>query len=284
MKYKYVQLDTRPGASNPKFGLGIEITMKSLLPEGIINLDHHGEKDTSKTPSAVEQALTSPLPEDGTVIATIRPDADSVGAMAVLENRASGRPVDPKLVAAIGTVNKFGPQAVGFEDLRPLTVAIARKAADFKESLDERVTWIGNILAGEIPQAEVDALVAARDGEFAVAEAASKVTIVADGRIAVVESTHRFATELGYQKAQIVVALNPQMPVDFKDASKGTYRKYTVCRYNEFIPVDFMGIREELNSVDPGWGGQVSIIGSPQRRDSTLSLDQVIEVVIRHLK
>jgi hypothetical protein len=284
MKYQYVQLDPRPGAENPIFSFGIEITVPKLLPEGVANLDHHGKEDTAETPSAVEQAVTSPLPEEGTVIATVRADADSVGAMAVLENRAAGRAVDSRLVAAIGAVDKYGPQATGFEDLRPLTVAIARKAADFKTPLQQRVAWVGDILAGKIPQDEVDALVAARDTEFAAAETASIVTLAADGRIAVVESTHRFATELGYQKAQVVVAVNPQMSVDFKDPSKGTYRKYTVCRYNEFVPVDIAGIRDELNTLDPGWGGQVSIIGSPQGKDSTLSLDQVVGVVARHLK
>lgn len=288
-KFSFVQLDPRPGASNPEFNFGIEVTVPRLLPAGVANLDHHGRGATMATPTAVEQALACTLPVDGAVIATIRPDADSVGAMAVLANRGANRRCDERLVAAIAAVDKHGPLAVGFEDLRPLTVAIARKAGTAKIPLPERVAWIADLLAGDSAShsEEIAALNREREEEFAKALQCSAVELVADGKVAVVESTHRFATEIGYQRAQIVVAYNPHMLVDFRDPAKGTYRKFTICRYNEFVPFDLTEIREELNELettrcDDGltWGGQMNIIGSPQGRSSALTKEEVVGIVV----
>ena len=288
-RFSFVQLDPRPGASNPEFNLGIEVTVPRLLPAGVTNLDHHGRGATMATPTAVEQALTCELPVDGAVIATVRPDADSVGAMAVLANRGANRRCDKRLVAAIAAVDKHGPLATGFEDLRPLTVAIARKAAMAKIPLQERVAWVADLLAGDSAShsEEITALNREREEEFAKALQCSTVELVAGGKVAVVESTHRYATEIGYQKAQIVVAYNPRMLVDFRDPSKGTYKKYTVCRYNEFVPFDLTMIKDELNELETArcddgltWGGQVNIIGSPQGRSSALTKEEVVGIVV----
>ena len=287
-RFSFVQLDPRPGANNPEFHLGVEVTVPRLLPSGVANLDHHGRGATMATPAAIEQALTCELPVDGAVIATVRPDADSVGAMAVLANRGANRHCDERLVAAIAAVDKHGPLAVGFEDLRPLTVAIARKASTAKIPLHERVAWVADLLAGDSAShsEEIATLNREREKEFSQALQCSTVELVASGKVAVVESTHRYATEIGYQKAQIVVAYNPHMLVDFRDPAKGTYRKFTVCRYNEFVPFDLTMIRDELNELettrcDDGltWGGQVNIIGSPQGRSSALSKEEVVGIV-----
>ena len=68
-EFSFVQLDPRPGANNPEFHLGVEVTVPRLLPAGIANLDHHGRGATMATPAAIEQALTCELPVDGAVIA-----------------------------------------------------------------------------------------------------------------------------------------------------------------------------------------------------------------------
>lgn len=289
-RFFFAQLDPRPGASNPEFNLGIEVTVPRLLPSGVANLDHHGQGATMATPTAVEQALTCELPVDGAVIATIRPDADSIGAMAVLANRGADRRCDERLVAAIAAVDKHGPLAVGFEDLRPLTVAIARKAATAKIPLQERVAWVADLLAGDSAShsEEIAELNRAREEEFAQALQCSAVELVASGKVAVVESTHRYATEIGYQQgAPIVVAYNPRMLVDFRDPAKGNYRKFTICRYNEFVPVDLAEIKDELNALETArcddgltWGGQPNIIGSPQGRSSELTKEEVVGIVV----
>ena len=301
---KFYQLDPRPqGAeANDKIftgnAYGIEVTISALAGRCAANLDHHGANDTAETPSACEQALAGagPLPirswdDHGQMgehypmgcdaLVTVRPDADSVTAMAVIVNRENAKPIDRDLVAAVGAFDRLGPSA-GKPEAR--VSAIARKACDFKVALADRVQWVADLLAGADKSEEIAALVAAHDSELAAARQASELSLHANGRIACVVSTHRFATTLGYESTSVVVAMNPEMAVDPKDASKGVYRKFTVCRYDSHVKCDLPAALKELQALEAGWGGRGDIFGSPQGVSSTLSVEQVVEVVSRHLK
>ncbi len=267
--------------------MGIEVTIPALAAQcGLGNVDHHGEGDTADTPSAVEQALTVDLPPAGATLATVRCDTDSVSAMAVIASRAKSMAVDEAIVAAIGRFDRLGPA-----DGRPAdaVIAIGRQAANFRLPLSERVAWVQAVLAGEGDEAEIASIVAGRDNEFDAAREASTVTLHEEGRIAMVVSTHRFATQIGYEAASVLVCFNPEMPVDFRDRSKGSYRKFTICRYDSHVPVDLVAAMAELNELDPTvsegsrWGGRGDIGGSPQGISSGLTPEQVVEVVTRHL-
>ena len=143
--------------------------------------------------------------------------------------------------------------------------------------------WVAEILAGDAKTEEVAALIAAHDSELEAARRASEVTLCAGGRIVTVVSTHRFATTLGYENAPVVIAQNSAMAVDFKDASKGVYNKFTVCRYDSHVKCDLPAALAELQALEPGWGGRGDIFGSPQGVSSMLTLEQVTEIVAKHL-
>ncbi|MBA3047061.1 hypothetical protein KKC83_03000 [Patescibacteria group bacterium] len=315
----FFQIDPRPvgrGANEKFFSensnvLGIEVTIPEWASRcSFGNIDHHGSQDTAETPSACEQAIkygtrffgrpccgggwdTYSCPKcDGAdcppvkpeAIVTVRPDADSVTAMAVVFSclLGGGREIDRDLVKMVGTFDRLGHHAEQRDDR---VVAIARVSADFKRSLTERVAWVQGLLAGNSEQmAEVAELVAERDKEFAEAKVASEINLVANGRIATVVSSHRFATNLGYEYATVVVAQNPEMPVNFRDPFAGTYNKFTVCRYNSHTPCNLPAALAELQVLEPGWGGRGDIFGSPQGVNSKLTLNQVVEVVQKHLK
>lgn len=289
---EFFQFDPRPqgaAANDEIFNagpvLGIEVTVPALAARCTGNLDHHGPGSNSETPSACEQALgmyeiiaagKCPLR-----LVTVRPDADSITAMAVIHNYYEGWGVDPSIVEDVGRFDRLGPAA---GKPSQLITAIARKAMDHKISLEERVVWVGEIMTGADKRQEIAELCSAHDAELTAARKTSELTLHADGRIAVVVSTHRFATTLGYESAPVVVAYNPDMLVDPKEPTKGTYRKFTVCRYDSHVPCDLPKALAELQKIEPGWGGRGDIFGSPQGVSSTLTVDQVVEVVSRHLK
>lgn len=289
MSFKFAVLDPRPipaaTEANDKVFVGpvfgIEVTVKALAERCIANLDHHGTGSTAETPSACEQAMAAELPPDGATLATVRADGDSVTTMAIFASRLAGRMVDAEFVSAVGHADRLGPKA-GARDHR--VVATMRKAADFKSPLEARVAWVQSILDGTNDPNEVAGLVRQRDAEFEVAKAASEVRLAADGRIAVVVSTHRFATNLGYEMAAVVVACNPEMAMDFKDPSKGTYKKFTVCRFDDHVSADFDDALRELQAVESGWGGRGDIFGSPQGVSSRFTIDEVVAVVEKYLK
>lgn len=285
--FNYVQLDPRPGKENPTFDYGIEITVPRFL-SGQPNLDHHGEGATSETPSAAMQALTAELPEEGAVLATVRPDADSITAMAILASRAEGRSINKALVADIDALDRLGPQAETTHADEP--TAIGRVAANFRMSMKERVAFVQDVLEGTADNERIAELVAERDAEYAAAYEASEVRTEADGLIAVVESTHRFATAIGYEAATVVVAFNPEMAVmakgedgRFKPTGE-TYRKFTICRFNEHVPMNWEAMLAELNEQETGWGGRDTIVGSPQNTSSELTIEAVVEIVEKHLQ
>ncbi len=297
-KYSFIQLDPRPvgaDANNAVFAgapqgvFGIEVTVPSLAARCSVNLDHHKAGDTAETPSACEQAVSCDLPPEGAVLATVRPDADSVAAMSILELRANDDSVgfarfleNNEVIKGVGRFDRLGPSAG-----KPAAVvsAIARKACDFKLPLADRVSWVAKaICSPDSLESEIAALVAMHDAELEAARADSEIAVHADGRIVTVVGTHRFATNLGYARAQVVVAMNPAMPVDPKDPAKGTYWKFTVCRYDGHVAVDLPWALAELQALEPAWGGRGDIFGSPQGVSSNLTLDQVVEIVAKHLK
>jgi hypothetical protein len=216
----------------------------------------------------------------GAVLATVYPDADSVTAMAVLANRAAGYEVDESIVQMVAEYDKLGPSVGHPADL---LVAISRIATSKNRPIGEKVAWIQQVLQGIVDESLVRSLMADHLRDFHSAEGATAVELRFDGRVAVVTSTHRYATRIGYAHAPVLVCVNPEFPIELKNPSAGTYLKYTVCRYNRFVAFDLPHALADLLRLESGWGGRADIIGSPINVSSNLTLEQVLEIVERHL-
>jgi hypothetical protein len=302
---KFFQLDPRPQradaneaifAEAERLGvpiIGIEVTLPTYASKCMVNFDHHGPSDTAETPSATAQMGTW-LGENWTdlvpvhrlneaVFVTVRPDSDSITAMAQALAAIEYGVGAEKFLEEVDRFDRLGPSAGPFSTVLR---AIARKAGDHRIPLEDRVRWVADLIAGgsDEQREEISRLAEEADRELEVARAASEVNLRAGGRLATVVSTHRFGTTLGYESAPVVVAQNPEMPVDPKDSSKGVCNKFTVCRYDSHVAVDLPAALAELQALESGWGGRGDIFGSPQGVSSTLTLDQVVEVVTRHLK
>lgn len=299
--YKYVTLDPRPvgkESNNSVFanGLvyGIEVSIPVLAERCALNIDpQHSGGDASRT--AIEEALTVELPPEGATLATIRTDLDSVGAMVVLALRAKGESLKPAMerIRLVAESDKFAhgswpgkcplpsrenPWSKASD--KPSLAAIAAAISDFRVPIEKRVQLMNRwLLTGEEPvkyrqkveQERMEMISALENGTIKVHEAA-------DGRIAVVESTHRAATSMGYCIAPVIVALNPA----FRFQGSEPIRKFTVCQFK----IGYMNLRSvfaDLSELEPGWGGSPIIGGSPQGVSSTLTVEQVVEIVKQHL-
>ncbi len=240
------------------------------------------------------------LPPDDMILVTIRPDLDSVGAMAVmalqlLETNLESFDGCIKRIEAIAEMDNFsmsgwsGPKNLPTTEnpwsnepwfTRPLA-AVAMMVADYKVSLDERVQMMMNwLMIGveygyyrEYTEKErLDMVAALESGKI-------KHETRADGKIAVVESTHRAAVNIGYSLAPVVVACNPALRLGGGDP----HLKYTVCAFEAGKFVDIKSALAELNQLEAGWGGSLTIGGSPQGVNSQLTIDEVVSVVEKHL-
>lgn len=78
--------------------------------------------------------------------------------------------------------------------------------------------------------------------------------------------------------APVVIALNPA----FQFGNTDPVRKFTVCQFKPNY-VNLPAVFAELSEKEPGWGGTPTIGGSPQGVSSALSIDEVAEVVRKHL-
>ena len=172
-------------------------------------------------------------------------------------------------------------EAEGAVDSTKDLAAIGAAVSDFKVSLAERVATMEKwLLTGEEPAKYREAVEQERaELVRALADGTIKVSVVAEGKIAVVESTHRAATAVGYAHAPVVIALNPA----FRLGAGEPHRKFTVCAYAP-RHADIRSALAELAQLEAGWGGSPTIGGSPQGVSSTLTVEQVVEVVARHLK
>jgi len=306
MSYKFAILDPRtiPVAmeGNDKIFaggevIGIEVTVPALAARCKKNLDPQHEGGDIET-AAIEAALTEELPPDGAILATVRADLDSVGAMAIFCLRREGADLKG-LMVRVGMVadsDKFArgpypgprgiptkenswPTAASASESRPLA-AIAAAVSDFKVPLADRVqvmkTWL---LSGEEParyreqveKERADLITALEGGQI-------KTETHHNGKVAVVVSSHRAATSVGYAIAPVVVALNPEFRVQGGDP----HTKFTICQYQPGY-VDLVKVKEDLAGIETGWGGSPTIIGSPQGTASQLTIEQVLGVVERHL-
>ena len=302
---------------------GVEVTVPALAKRCTFNLDpQHTGGDANR--AAIEDALTAELPSEGSTLATVRADLDAVGSMAVLDLRAQGESLKSAMdrINTIATADKFarggysGPKplptrsnpwdesSATAESSRPLA-AMTAAVADHKIPLSKRVEWMKVWLeSGKEPgiterfgvecDSDVDCLVTSSGslesyrGQVerermemvdALESGAIKYETRFDGRVAVVESTHRAATSVGYSLAPVVVALNPS----FKQGQSEPHRKFTICAFEAKF-ADIKSALAELTTLEAGWGGSPTIGGSPQGVSSKLTIDQVVEVVARHLK
>lgn len=312
--YNYSLLDPRSipvaqGANDKVFSqgdiYGIEVTNPVLAQRCKNNLDpQHGESGDVNL-SAIKVALNWDLPPKGSTLVTIKPDIDSIGAMAVLVMRQNNLDITPEIEERINFIDNAdrasnqdwsGPHNLPssenpwpptlFSD--PRTVAILGAAvSDFRAPVKNRIEMIENYLStGELPlQYEKQVEDARRQLISALENGGLTVELDSSGRIATVIGKHRDAMTVGYSLAPVVVAFNPTFS---PNPSIPPHAKYTVAQYK----VGYANLKEALNELNEAdsavtetseWGGNPGILGSTQGISSQLSPDQVTEIVRKHL-
>ncbi len=282
---------------------GIEVTVPALAKRCVVNIDpQHTGGDASL--AAIELAMTVELPAEETTLATVRADVDSLGAMAIFSLRAKGASLEPakERIVKVAASDRFarggwpGPQPLPtwenpwpdsreegilgpVEGTRALA-AIAAAVSDFKVPLADRVAVMERwLLTGEEPQQYRDEVEKERrDMIIALEIGQIKVETRSNGRIAVVESTHRAGTSIGYCLAPVVIARNPE----FRFAGGEPHVKFTISAFEQKY-ADTRSALAELATMEAGWGGSPTIGGSPQGVSSKLTVEQVVSVVEKYL-
>lgn len=308
--YQYGLIDPRPIPDakagndklfeNPHGVLGIEVTIPAYASKCTLGNIDPQHTDGNIDLAAIELAQTCDVPPSDATMVTVRADLDALGSMALLKYRANGGEITPEMSArieAIATTDKFArggwpgkselpnkenpwPTSGGASENRTLA-PIAARIMDFKVPVADRVKSMeGYLIKGTEPTGYKEKVEAERAEMIeALEKGAIKIDVMAGGKVAYVESSHRSGTSLGYSQAPIVVAFNPI----FKQGPGDAYKKYTVCQYDDTW-VNLVAVKNELAQLEEGWGGSPTIIGSPQGKSSEIPRDKIIEIVAKHLK
>ena len=302
--YVYGLLDPAVGAAGDNLRLlgattlGIEVTVPELARRcGLGNIDpQHGGRIGTPSAAAIEACLTTKLPPTGSILATVRPDLDAFGAMALLALRRAGVEVGTAMRkridhAALADRFERGPwpgsrplpatadEYASATQQDPVLIAVTGAMFDRELSPRDRVGLVARWLeTGEEPvgyrenwAAHVESLVAG------LASGAVAIEPRAGGRIALVASQLPGALRLGYCLAPLVVAEIPGDP----EADPPAPRRVSIAQYAKGH-ADFGALRETLAAMEPGWGGSATILGSPQGLACRLTLETVLDAVTRH--
>ncbi|MCM8787156.1 MAG: hypothetical protein NC935_03790 [Candidatus Omnitrophica bacterium] len=293
------ELVTIINPSNPDYkeiGIGIEITTPGFTG---LNLDHHGKDYNSDSPSAIERAMKLDLDsikknlESGKKIATIRPDPDSVGAIAVILLKLEGINPDEKIIKAIGLADRKGPgvfkdngaKLLGlsddeFEKYKKIVAAARYKIVSQKTPIEEAIEFMKNLLMVKISEDEIENLYKQDQKELEEARKNLEIELICNGKVAVVKGNSPRAFDIGYEKAQVVIAYNPQ----FKWPTGQVTPKFTIARYDSNVDYfNIKGLLQELQQKDPDWGGTENLIGSPQGRDPGIFLEELEKIVTKYI-
>jgi hypothetical protein len=264
--------------------IGVEVTVPALAGLCDVNIDpQHG---TGGDPSMSAIALIArhgidliPKGAQKVAFATVRPDLDAFGGIALLwwelqapysvqqhSSTAMRSRIEAIHLSDAFSRGEWQPRELGTGE-NSFLAAIARCVSDFKVPMRDRIEAVQRWLeTGEEPagyraayeRESEEILKAIASGETSV-EASGDYGYPAQGRVCVVQSRLRAATSVGYTQAPTVVALNPA----FSMGGAPPTRKFTICQYRPGY-VDLPAVRDELASLEAGWGGSPTIIGSPQ--------------------
>jgi hypothetical protein len=269
--------------------IGFEVTVpqQAELLDQNFDPQHSGGDLTKSCIKQVEEVSGSVLSGEDYIFCTNRADLDSVGSMAIYSQHEYQIEDFQEIYAPrVNLIHEADIFAKGEWSPRPLFTqgyeqnelgAIARAVADFKVPLAKRVQWMKHWLhCGAEPEG-YRAQYEKERSQIESAFASGETTVKSDGALAIVVSRLRAATLIGYSKAPVVIAYNPEMP-----SKNGPYKKFTICQYNVGY-CDLEAVLNELNGLEGGWGGSPTIIGSPQEEDTQISIEIVEKTVRKHL-
>ncbi len=280
--------------------LGIEVTKEELARRcGLGNVDPQHVRGGGNS-SAIEEALCYPLPPAGAMLVTIRPDQDSIGAMAIFYLRAIGKEqtIDKALVVRIGAVDRLGLR--GAHDAYASTgglpgtqreadaIQVIVSSDDPTLTLEDKVVSISQIIAGEMSLQKLQTIAGMK------VRSQREFIVVMELGVPLIE------TRGGYKEARSMI--NKDYPVGvvidsaYAGQNGGEYR-FTVVRKPGYF--DRWGFDAEINAEEAkergisreelerrmcGWGGNNNIVSSSEGFgcETVLPKERILTLVRNH--
>lgn len=283
--------------------LGIEVTSKPLAERCALgNIDPQHKPGGGS--SAIEEALNLPrelLPPNGTRLVTMRPDKDSIGAMAILSLRGDGKEhlIDKSLVVWTGACDRtsyriaseFYPELAEHFKNDPAVFALNVICRDRERwpNLAQKVMWASWVLSGKLSNIELEMIKAmwerkSFDYSHRVKQYGDLAFIAVEGELDQARSwaNNRFPVALIYDTRHSTHGGSTTKWSLVKRPSEPFDR----WRFEKLINAAEARARgmsvDKLDRDGLSWGGTPTIVSSPagSGRHSLLKKEHVIQLAI----
>ncbi len=282
------------------FTLGIEVTDIDLEQHCSLSIDPQHSANNKITSieyvfNYQNDLLDLIKPFEDIFMVTIKTDVDSIGAMALLTLLLESRfKLDGDVILRMKAIAKSDRHGrVNWRDRKEdyfhfenyniygLPSGLAYMASDHKISTEQKVkNMINYLIHGNFQNMYKYNNLVTRN--LKRSNKATEIEVIVPKKLCFVESKHRGAISYGYRYTPVVIAKNQQF-VFGKEYTKRFGTKYTIAQYEDSKHIDLDAVRQELLSLEEGWGGSSVIIGSPQGGPSELNDKTLIDIVKKHL-
>ena len=207
--------------------LGIEVTIPALAEKcSLGNIDpQHTEGDINKAAIDIVAQMEI-LPPEKAYLATVRADLDAIGSMALIDLRQKGLELNREVRERINRISEMDRFDNGEWQPKSLPTkediwagsngkelsSLNSLVMDFKIPTQDRVKNIEKWLEqGEVPKNYIEKTIKDRESLIQALENGDiKIELVADGKIAKIESKHQAGTTLYYVNSPVILLSNPQ--------------------------------------------------------------------------
>lgn len=284
------------------FLLGIEITDTELQSLFHMSIDPQHDPVSKSDITSIEymfnyqeDVFNIVQTFDKILLATIKPDMDSIGTMAMLsmmlENNFHVHGDMILRLKAIAKSDRHGrsnwknrrEDYFHFENynIHGLPSGLAYMTSDHKTDTEQKVKNMISYLKTGL----FDSLQKYNDAVLKNLKKSNKATemdIIIPKKLVFVISNYRGAVAYGYKFASTVIAKNNNF-VFGMGKTKTLGKKITIAQYENNKYIDLEGLKNALNELEKGWGGSSVIIGSPQDHPSKLDDITIIELTKKFL-
>lgn len=287
--------------SNTHFILGIEVTIPKYEEYCAMSIDPQHSPNQNKITSIEyifnfqSNVLDIITKFDKIVLTTVKTDIDSIGTMAIITLLLNNKlKLDGDLILRLKAIAKSDRHGrknwknqkedyFNFDDynIYGLPSGLPYMTSDHKITIEQKVkNMIDYLLTGSFKQLNKYNNLVYNNLKQSNKNTTSRIII--PKKLSFVESNHRGGIAYGYKFTPCVIAKNPNY-VFGQEPSKIIGKKITIAQYSDSDFIDLNSVKNELNEIEPGWGGSKVIIGSPQNAPTKISDEQIIEICKKHV-
>lgn len=300
---KESELDYLQNLQNEEFFLlGVEVTDQDLSNNFHINIDPQHDPINKSNLTSIEytfnyqdEILSIIENFEKIFIATIKPDMDSIGAMSILTMLLKDEfKIDGDMILRLKAIAKSDRHGRNnwknrkedyfhFENynVHGLPSGLAYMTSDHKITIDQKVkNMIEYLNHGDFKT--LDHYNTAVYKNLKKSNKSTNLKTIVPKKLVFVTSNYRGAVAYGYKFASTVIAKNDNF-VFGMGSTKLYGKKVTIAQYEDNKFIDLIGLKNDLNKLEDGWGGSSVILGSPQDRPTKLDDNTIIELTKKYL-